>query len=452
MAKPFVFLAIFGMVVFFPPPLSFSADVEGELKELRERVDTLEKRNEKLEKEVIEEHRGLIEGLKEHLTTLEAELDMVDYRTARIKALSEKVEAFSIGGDLTLSLQGVLNNSEGFREKADASYSADLFLIVPVGRYGNLYFRGDIGQGEGISAILPPTFSGPNADLEFDAPTFELVEAWYWTSFPWPDIKDQRVELALGKMDPTAVFDANEVANSETDQFVADIFVNNLAIEFGGDSNGYGAGVSIGYRFTSVYNKGLSVTGRVGAFEGDGDFEDVLDRPFLIAELDIWRTYYGLNGNYRFYGWVNNNKHTDLLDASEDELSNKGFGLSIDQQVSNDLKLFARYGSQDEDVSRFDWVWSVGGQLAGNRWKRGNDVAGFAYGGSHVSERYEDASFSIDGYVAGADYEHWMEAYYKYWANVNLSVSPDMQMIINPGGDSEKESVFIYGVRMQAAF
>jgi len=107
MAKPFVFLAIFGMVVFFPPPLSFSADVEGELKELRERVDTLEKRNEKLEKEVIEEHRGLIEGLKEHLTTLEAELDMVDYRTARIKALSAKVEAFSIGGDLTLSLQGV---------------------------------------------------------------------------------------------------------------------------------------------------------------------------------------------------------------------------------------------------------------------------------------------------------------------------------------------------------
>ena len=49
---------------------------------------------------------------------------------------------------------------------------------------------------------------------------------------------------------------------------MADIFVNNLAVETGGDGNGYGPGVAVGYRFTSIYNKGLNVKGSIGLFEG----------------------------------------------------------------------------------------------------------------------------------------------------------------------------------------
>lgn len=432
------------------PLLSLAA--EDQLKQLEQKIEAIEKKTEDLEKEIRQEHKPLLKEISEHITTLEKDLDMVDYRTARIKALGEKVEAFSIGGDLSLFLQGIGENSQGYRDKADASYSADLFLITPAGTYGNVYFRGNIGQGRGITPYLPPTFSGPNADLEFNEAKFELVEAWYWTEFAVPDIRDRRLELTVGKMDPTAFFDANAVANSETNQFMANIFVNNLAIEFGGDANGYGAGLSAGYRFTSIYDKGLKVVGRIGMFEGDGDFKDVLDRPFLIAELDAWMPYYGLNGNYRIYGWVNEKKHTDLLDSSKDNLSNQGLGISLDQQVSNDITLFARYGIQDEDVSKFDQVFTIGGQIIGNSWKRANDVIGIAYGASHVDGKYKDASLGLDGYVANASYEHYLEAYYKYWANKNLSISPDIQYIVNPGGDKEKDDIFIYGARMQATF
>lgn len=96
--------------------------------------------------------------------------------------------------------EGIGNNSQGYRDKTEASYSGDLFLIVPAGPYGNVYFRGDVG----------------------------------WTEFPIPDIRDKRLELTIGKMNPTALFDGNTVANSETNQFLADIFVNDLALEFGG--------------------------------------------------------------------------------------------------------------------------------------------------------------------------------------------------------------------------
>ncbi len=444
-----VVLALVAVPLLFNAALVFAEDDA-----LGKRIEILEKKTQELER-AGEEEKGRWEELTGHVETLERELTMVDYRTGRIRALEEKVGALTIGGDLSFFLQGVVNNAEGMKDKADASYSGDLFLIVPSGPYGNVYLRGDIGQGEGISPLLPPTFSGPNADLhvgESNEPKFELVEAWYWTSIPYPDIRDQRLELTLGKIDPAALFDANAVANSETSQFIADMFVNNLALEFGGDANGYGPGLSMGYRFTSIYNKGLNVAGRIGLFEGDGDFKDVLDRPFLIAELDIWRPYYGLNGNYRLYGWTNQNRHTDLLDPSKDDLSNQGFGVSIDQQLSNDITLFARYGMQDEDVSKFDQVLTIGGQIIGNDWRRANDMIGVALGASHVSGKYQEASLTLDGYEAGADYENYIEAYYRYWANSNLSISPDVQYIINPGGDKEKDNIFVYAIRMQLAF
>lgn len=421
------------------PPLSF-AGTEEEINALKERVDTMES-----------QHSDFQKGITEKLEFLSRDMDMVDYRTARIRALEEKAGAFTLGGDLSFFLQGFSIDGYG---RVDGSYSGDLFLTIPVGRYGNVYLRGDIGEGEGIVGDLPPTFSGPNADLEFNEPKFTLAEAWYWTSVPIPDLKDQRLELTIGKVDPTGIFDANAVANSETDQFIADIFVNNLAIEFAGDENGYGPGVAIGYRFTSIYSTGSEVVGRIGLFEGDiegeGTHKRVFDRPFVIGELDIKRSYYGLDGNYRIYGWANQNSHT-TWDGTDDDETNQGLGVSIDQRVSNDVTLFARYGIQDEDVSNFDQVITIGGRIIGNPWRRGNDAIGIAYGLSKTSDEYKDVSLATDGYEANGD-EHYIEAYYKYWANANLTISPDLQYVINPGGDEEKDAVLIYGARMQLTF
>ena len=99
------------------PLLSFAA--EDQLKQLEQKIEAIEKKTEDLEKEIRMEHKPLLKEISEHITTLEKDLDMVDYRTARIKALGEKVEAFSIGGDLTFFLKGVAKNSQGLKEKAD---------------------------------------------------------------------------------------------------------------------------------------------------------------------------------------------------------------------------------------------------------------------------------------------------------------------------------------------
>ncbi|HZX36243.1 MAG TPA: carbohydrate porin [Thermodesulfobacteriota bacterium] len=439
MAKRLAFVFMFLIL----PGFVFAAEPAS--KEVEKRIGELEKRVEEIERGEAK-HDTLVEELKGHVETISRELEMVDYRTSRIKAMQERVESLTIGGGLSLFLQGVTDN-QGGGDSADGSYSADLFFQAPIGRYGNVFIRGMVGQGGG-APIAPGTFSGPNADLEFDDSTFRIVEAWYWTEFDVPDILDRRLELTVGKMTSAAIFDANAVANNELAQFMADIFVNNLALETGGDENGYGPGIALGYRLTSIYNKGLNVKGSIGLFEGDGDFDGVFDRPFAIAELDMWRPSYGLNGNYRIYAWTNNTKHTDLLNAADDELSNKGFGFSLDQQVSNDVTLFARAGFQDEDVSAFDSSFSAGAQVLGNKWRRGNDMIGVAYGFSSVSGPYEDALPAAD-FASG---EHYIEAYYRYKANSNLSISPDIQYVINPGGDKSVDDLLIYALRMQVDF
>src|SRR3990170_7613948 len=149
-------LALVAVPLLFNAALAFAEDDA-----LKKRIEGLEKRTQELER-AGEEEKGRWEELTGHVETLERELTMVDYRTGRIRALEEKVGALTIGGDLSIFLQGVLTNAEGLGKKADGSYSGDLFLIVPSGPYGNIYLRGDIGQGEGISPLLPPTFSGPN--------------------------------------------------------------------------------------------------------------------------------------------------------------------------------------------------------------------------------------------------------------------------------------------------
>ena len=53
--------------------------------------------------------------------------------------------------------------------------------------------------------------------------------------------------------------------------------------------------------------------------------------------------------------------------------------------------------------------------------------------------------------------EHYIEAYYNFAVehapgNRGFHISPDIQYVVNSGGDKDAAKPFIYGVRMQAYF
>jgi len=457
MGKNYVGMVVIAVVLLACPGMQVMA--EDSQDETRKEIELLKRRVQQLEEDLgtrqqEEEEAARASPIKDRVETLEEEVDRLGYSQRIGASVLKALEGVDVNGGATFITQGTVGNDrDAFSDgnKAEVNFSGDLSVTVPVGRYGLGFARALVGQGKGVVDVLPPLFSGPNADLEVDEDSVKLVELWYEAAFPYPTLQDRRLRFTLGKMDPTGFFDHNNAANDETQQFLADIFVNNLSIDFGGDENGYGLGSRLAWRFTSIYNKALTVEGQLGLFEVGGDFSDTFDGPFLIGELDVSRRYYGLMGNYRFYAWTNQGDHRNSKRLADDKADNWGGGLSLDQQISGDWTLFGRYGWQDPDVATFDHTVSVGGQLVGNLWRRGGDIVGLAAGYTHASESYGRVSQPLDGITVSGG-ETYLEAYYSYFVEGGLKVSPGIQYILRPGGISKANDVLLYALRLQLNF
>ncbi|HID10931.1 MAG TPA: hypothetical protein EYP17_06485 [Candidatus Latescibacteria bacterium] len=87
-------------------------------------------------------------------------------------------------------------------------------LLLPCWAYAQTYTMG-------FTTEVP----GSNADALGQAGNvFGVAE------FAWEVPLGEELVVTLGKLDPTAFFDADELANDECTQFLADMFVNTPAL------------------------------------------------------------------------------------------------------------------------------------------------------------------------------------------------------------------------------
>ena len=178
--------------------------------------------------------------------------------------------------------------------------------------------------------------------------------------------------------------------------------------------------------------------GAVGAAlaSGDADAADIFDHPYAIAEGDYAAEIAGRSGNYRLYVDMDG----ALPDGAEklEKRNALGFGTSIDQQVTDHLTLFGRYGWREGSVYRKKSAWSAGFQYAGPLPTRKDDVLGFAYGQVQAT--------------GGPAEEKLAELYYKVKVNDHVEISPVAQYLINPDADRSKENVAVLGLRTWVLF
>jgi len=409
------------MLFFFMNPFTAAADsVRDELKALKARIEQLEKKlteqDTKIEKQetVIAEHDSSfkeLEGIKDVVSGLE----------------------ISVGA--TTVIQGSMGNDDNIgHDDTDATYSVDIEITSKIGENGTalLYLEG--GEGSGLYDELFG-FNGYNADASGDDADLQISEIWYEHSF-----KDGMVVATFGKMDVTRWFDANAVANDETSQFLADVFVNNIAVEF--PDYAYGA------RVTISPNEMFDIS--FGALEADSDYEDIFDQNFLIAELGIKPKINNRQGNYRIYGWHNSGNKVAFDDPTDMREEGYGIGVSIDQEITEAVTAFARLGWQDDDVYAVEYAWSLGFQVSGGLWGRDDDIFGLAYARSETGDDYRDSLRSSGLRTAAA--ENTIEAYYNFRVNDNITLSPDLQFAHDMAGMEETDSVFIFGLRAQLDF
>jgi carbohydrate-selective porin OprB len=146
---------------------------------------------------------------------------------------------------------------------------------------------------------------------------------------------------------------------------------------------------------------------------------------------------------------------SNLLAGGQDR-KNQGIGFNFDQEVTEHVGVWGRYGTQDSRVASFDRSLTAGIQLGGGAFGRPHDALGVGYGLTMISDEYEAAQAVASNPQFNAN-EGYFEAYYRYVVDGDaevrgVSLSPDVQYITNAGGDSSLDPIVVYGLRLQAFF
>jgi hypothetical protein len=365
-----------------------------------------------------------LKDLNKRIEELENKVESTDKDT---KAVSEASEHLSIGGGITSVVQATAGNDdhpEG--EIQDGSYSVDIELGIDLEKWGTAFIHMEGGDGDSVADELE-ALTGVNADALGGDNRFDIIEAWWEFSR-----MDEKLTLTFGKIDPAGTWDTNAVADDECCQFMADMFTDQACMEW--------PDYTPGIRCLITPNDSVDIN--VGLLSADNNWEDLFEDVFGITEINI----------------------KPKFDDREGDKENWGIGLSIDQQVNDDVTLFCRFGIQDGDIAGASYdpgegeeleplamesSWSIGGQITGSPWDRPNDVIGIALGQAILSDDYEDL-LNTDG--IDPDNESHFEVYYSYYLNDYIAVSADIQVIDCIGGNEDADTVSIFGIRTQISF
>jgi len=308
---------------------------------------------------------------------------------------------------------------------------------------------------EGIDASSVGSLFGVNDDAGGDR-TMDVTELWYEQAF-----LDGRLRFRLGKIDLTSgfecrgrpvAFDANTYANDETSQFLNSALVNNPTIPFPDNGLGivaYLQPVDWWYISAGVADAEADAreTGFNTAFHDSDNFFSIFETG-VVPHLSSHNG--PLPGAYRVGMWYDP-QSKERLDGRGTERDDVGFYTSIDQMIfkentdeedSQGLGLFARYGTVDNNVNEIRCFWSVGAQYQGALPTRDDDVLGIGVAQGRMSH--------------AADFTSSRETVYEVYYNAQiapwLSVTPSVQYILNPGADRNVDDAVVAGVRLQMSF
>ncbi|MFZ2602682.1 MAG: carbohydrate porin [Candidatus Omnitrophota bacterium] len=453
--KVVLFLLVFAFVC-CSSVFADESSLEAIVRQLQKRVEALEQKVSDQDKYIATQNSA-VQIQQQKITEYETKLSKFEENLHEIPGTPMKLmEGLELGAGGTMIVQGTGNTNNATTDvtkkegRADASYSTDITLgkeFKDIG--GKAFLHLESGQGAGLEDDLT-LYSNVNRDADNDN-NVRLTEFWYEQVL----FKDEAA-LSFGKLDPTAYFDNNEVANDETAQFLGRIFRNSPTIEFPDNT----AGIRLAYMPLEWLEFGY------GVFDGNSDWEKIGDNLFNIGQVTFKTNFFDLPGNYRFLGWNNNVYHTKWLDTEKTKEANYGFALSFDQKVTDIVTLFTRYGWQNPKVYNPDIMatgdlnyslthsWSTGFQIEGKPWGREKDMLAFAVGQVIPSGDYKKAGEFLDP-ARKAKAEGHLEAYYRIHLNDYLSISPDFQYIWNPFGKDVAEDtngIFVGGMRAQVDF
>jgi hypothetical protein len=417
-----------------------------------------------------------IQSMKERIEELEQKLDEQESLAKRQVAKTEKQTDEKIDKTLeerfgTLELHGgaILYyqdsqvhqlNGENADSPSGAGFNADLELTwkpgLPLFEKDEFYVWVHAGRGDGadrggqpnnpINVLLADlnTLSDDNSG-DNDDTAIRLLEARYTHEF-----LDGMASVIGGKLKLEDFMDQNAFANNYKSQFVGKPFVNNSVFD---SENEYAPVLGGTFKPTEFFALSLGVESTSRPYVEDtpladtakSKYDNVFSTPLLGAQATFSPKIGDLEGNYRFYGWSAGYNHSKL-DSDRNPIAGEkdkgwGLGISADQQITQMVGLFGRFGWNNDDVYVVQWEASGGLNLKGIIPGREKDNLGLGLAALTPGDRYRQN-----------DPEYHLEAYYRIAVTENLAFSPDLQYVWNPGGDGNNDPIFAGMVRGEFNF
>jgi len=292
-----------------------------------------------------------------------------------------------------------------------------------------------------------------------------------------------RLVLTLGRFSVVDIFDTNKYANSPKLDFLNWSMVNAGTFDYAADGWGYTYGAAAEwYQGHWVVRGGIFDLSQTptGGISPSGINADPTFRQFqMVGEIEEDHELWGQPGKLKITGFLSRGQAGHFADAIaiaqitglaadinavRTYTSRPGISVNLEQQISEDVGLFARAGWADGNVEPWDFTdidrtVSGGVSVTGQRWGRANDtigIAGVINGISSVHQEFlNDGGLGIlvgDGQLPNPGLEKIIETYYSYAISSDTHVSVDYQFINNPGYNTDRGPVSVFGARLHSQF
>ncbi len=295
-----------------------------------------------------------------------------------------------------------------------------------------------------------------------------------------PSVPVRRVEVRFGKMTLPDFFDFNNIGSDSHLQFMNWTVDNNGAWDYAANTRGYTVGGMAEYddRIWSLrYGLFAMPTAANGmdldwnwrrSHSHNGEFE--LRHSFIPKRKGVTRVLFYANrahmGSYR--------EAVDAFLAGTDTTPNillhehfsalkYGFGYNAEQELTENLRVFGRFGWNDGKTESFaytevDQTVEAGTDYAGARWHRPADKIGVAVVSNAIKADHQNyLKLGGLGFILGdgnLNYgrENIVESYYNWHAWRGLFYAVDVQHINNPGYNRDRGPAWVGSVRAHIDF
>lgn len=377
--------------------------------------------------------------------------------------------------------------------RGNETFDATLFAGLRLWQGGEVYANPEIDQGFGLSNTLglAAFSSGEAYKVGKSEPYLRLQRLFFRQTFDLGG-DTQMVDAAANQLGSTRsadnlvitagkfsvgdVFDSNGYAHDQRQDFLNWAVIDSGAFDYAADAWGYS------YGLTAELTQG-AWTLRSGLFDlsrvpnstqlqrGFGQFE-------VVGEIEWRNALLGREGKIKLLGYLNQGRMGRYDDAVQwgqstggapdmtrvrRTASKAGYGLNLEQPVSDSLGVFVRLSTSDGskeayEFTEINWSTVAGLSLKGASWGRPQDTVGLALvanGLSKAGQRYLAAGgmgiLIGDGQLTNYGAEKIVEIYYTAPMTDWLFVTGDYQFAANPAYNGARGPVSILALRLHAA-